>query len=262
MKLPRAYFERDGITLYHGNAMLLLPLLLKKWKRFDATITDPPYGETSLRWDVWPAGWPHLVHPLCNSLWCFGSLKMFLAQRDEFKGWWQHAQEIVWEKHNGSGAAADRFRRVHELAVQFYHGTWGEVFKQPPVVAFDGEEQKNGHTRRRGKPTHFGEMSGKSYFYGGTRFERSVMHVRSCHGHAENETQKPEGIVAPLMSYSVPPGGVVLDCFAGSGTTLAVARTQGKRAVGIELREEQCEAIARRLSQAVFQFEQPKNPQL
>jgi len=64
-----------------------------------------------------------------------------------------------------------------------------------------------------------------------------------------NETQKPEDIVLPLMEYSVPTGGLVVDCFAGSGTTLAVARKTGRRAIGIEKREEQCQAIVQRLAQ-------------
>jgi len=64
-----------------------------------------------------------------------------------------------------------------------------------------------------------------------------------------NETQKPEDIVAPLLQYSVPPGGLVVDCFAGSGTTGAVARKTGRRAILIEKRESQCQAIAARLAQ-------------
>ena len=77
----------------------------------------------------------------------------------------------------------------------------------------------------------------------------SVIYARSCHGYAVNETQKPEDIVAPLVLYSVPEGGLVVDCFAGSGTTLAVARKTGRRAIGIEKRESQCRAIVDRLAQ-------------
>jgi site-specific DNA-methyltransferase (adenine-specific) len=42
------------------------------------------------------------------------------------------AQDIVWEKHNGSGFAADRFKRVHEHAVQFYRADapWAGVFNE------------------------------------------------------------------------------------------------------------------------------------
>jgi hypothetical protein len=43
--------------------------------------------------------------------------------------------------------------------------------------------------------------------------------------------------------------GVVLDPFAGSGTTALVARKHGRRAVGIELNAEYCELIVKRTQQ-------------
>ena len=47
-----------------------------------------------------------------------------------------------------------------------------------------------------------------------------------------------------------------LDLFAGSCSTLVAVRHlgQGRKAVGFEVREEQCEAAARRLSQGVLDF--------
>ncbi len=239
------YYQADGITLYCGDCRELAPSL----QPADAVVTDPPYAETSLDWDVWPVGWPALMLSLSRCLWCFGSMRMFWDRRDEFTGW-KLAQDLVWEKHNGSGLFADRFRRVHEFAVQFYHGDWGSLHKTPPIISVCDDERRSKHIIPGRQPAHWGEIGlGGGYTYDGKRIMRSVIPVASCHGYAVNETQKPEGIVVPLLSYSVPPGGLVLDPFAGSGTVLAVARAQGKRAIGIEKRESQCAEIVKRLAQ-------------
>lgn len=105
--------------------------------------------------------------------------------------------------------------------------------------------------RRKARPPHWGDIGPSSYASddGGPKLMGSVIYARSCHGYAVNETQKPEDIVAPLLQYSVPPGGLVVDCFAGSGTTGAVARKLGRRAILIEKRESQCKAIVQRLAQ-------------
>ena len=81
--LPRPYWTDDAVTLYHGDALALLPLL----PAADAVVTDPPYGETSLTWDRWPEGWPALAADVAPQMWCFGSLRMFMERRDDLAGW-------------------------------------------------------------------------------------------------------------------------------------------------------------------------------
>lgn len=244
MTLPTPYYQADGITLYCGDALELLPLL----PRADAVITDPPYGETSLDWDVWPDGWPDLVAAVAPQVWCFGSMRMFMDKGHQFRGW-KLAQDVVWEKHNGSNSSNDRFRRLHELALHFYQGEWKSLFKAPQ---FTNDAVQKTVRRSKNRTAHWGDIGQSAYVSedGGPRLMGSVMFAKSCHGYAVNETQKPEDIVAPLLQYSVPPGGTVVDCFAGSGTTLAVARKTGRRAIGIEKRASQCEHIVRRLGQA------------
>ena len=246
MSLPTPFYQDASVTLYCGDCREIVADL----PACDAVITDPPYGETSLDWDVWPKGWPAAALSKTRQLWCFGSMRMFWNQRDEFAAW-SLAQDVVWEKHNGSGPQSDRFRRVHELACHFYQGDWSTLYKKPPVVTL--ESDRGVSLSRGGHPAHFRAMAGNSsYEYDGKRIMRSVIPVRSCHGYAVNETQKPEGIVRPLLEYSVPIGGLVVDLFAGSGTVLAVARQLGMHAIGIEKRESQCQEIVMRLAQGVL----------
>src|SRR5690554_3039157 len=115
---PEAYYSDEFVTLYVGDFRDYLPALSG-----DAIVTDPPYGETSLAWDRWPEGWPASLAGVADSLWCFGSFRMFMDNLPDFADW-KFSHEIVWEKHNGSGFAADKFRRVHELATLWYRGEW------------------------------------------------------------------------------------------------------------------------------------------
>ncbi|MFZ5815312.1 MAG: DNA-methyltransferase [Bacillota bacterium] len=60
-------------------------------------------------------------------------------------------------------------------------------------------------------------------------------------------TEKPGGAIAPLVS-TVPLGGVILDPFAGSGTTLEEAVRAGRRAIGIEIEPHYCDVIRHRMT--------------
>lgn len=244
------YYRDDYVTVYHGDFRDYLDGLDLAGA---VVVTDPPFNETSLEWDIWPKSWPDRMLPFAKQLWCCGSMRMFWNYRTEFSGW-TLAQDLIWEKHNGSGMCADRFRRVHELVLHFYQGDWDSLFHEPPIVTV--AEERNRQTLIRGrKPAHWGGVDvGNGYDYNGERIMRSVIPARSCHGYAVNETQKPEAVIAPILQYSVPPGGLVFDPFAGSGTVGAVAKAQGKRAILIEKRESQCFEIKQRLLQAVLQL--------
>ncbi len=66
--------------------------------------------------------------------------------------------------------------------------------------------------------------------------------------------QMPESVLERIISVSSNPGDIVLDPFAGSGTTLAVAKRLRRRFLGVELSEEYTEAIRDRLQAVQPEF--------
>lgn len=240
-----------SVDLHRGDCRQVL----KSWSpaSVDLICTDPPYQETALEWDIWPTGWldaaARVIKPT-GSMWCFGSLRMFLDRYHEFTGaGWKLAQEIIWEKHNGSGLLNDRFRRVHEIAVQFYRAdsAWGDVYKAPQFT----HDAKARVVRKSSQPQHLHGATGATVYRseeGGPRLMRSVIYARSEHSRAVHPTQKPVSLLLPLISYGCPPAGHVLDPFAGSGSTALACRILNLRCSVIEARDEYCAAIEERLS--------------
>lgn len=203
----------------------------------DAVVTDPPYGDTSLSWDRRVDGWilsvGHVLKPAA-SIWVFGSLRSLVPVFDAMeRHGFRYSQDIVWQKQNGTGFHNDRFRRVHEHAVLFYRGAWADVYKAPQVTLDAVAKQ----VRRKTQPTHTGDIGRGHYVSedGGPRLMTSVIAVRNEHGRALHPTQKPVEILDPLVRYSVPPGGIVLDPFLGSGSTALAALRSGRHWIGCEL---------------------------
>lgn len=244
------YYQREGVRIYHGDCRDVMPFL----EGVDLVVADPNYKETSLAWDKEVDGWISVAESTLSpsgSMWCFGSLSYFMRNASLFSRWTK-SQEVVWEKHNGSGMANDRFRRVHELLVHFYPKShrWRDVFKCPQFT-MDATPRA---VRRKALAPHIQGARGPSYYVsidGGPRLMRSVQKVRTCHGSALHPTQKPEGIVAPAMRYACPGGGTVLEPFMGSGTSLVVARSLGMHAIGIDKDEHWCEVAAKRLEDMI-----------
>lgn len=249
-----AYYEDDQVTLHLGDCRELVPAL---GLTADCVIADPPYQETSLTWDRWPDGWPKVLTEAARSMWCFGSLRMFLDRRDEYSDW-KLSQDIVWEKQNGTGFSTDRFKRVHEFAVHWYRGDWSAVFHDTPRVQVGVSERDRSIKQGAGHARHMGKIGDRgAWTDDGSRLMRSVIRAANMwRKGAIHPTQKTVGILEPLIKYACPPGGTVLDPFAGSGSTAIVARMSGRKAVLIEADERYCEAIARRLDQGVLQLDE------
>ncbi|MFM8573153.1 MAG: DNA-methyltransferase [Pirellula sp.] len=69
---------------------------------------------------------------------------------------------------------------------------------------------------------------------------------RGANGHKAAFSE--ELIRIPILA-TCPPGGVVLDPFGGSGTTLSFARSVGRRAIGVDIKQDYCDIMKREREQ-------------
>lgn len=243
----KVFYQDETCTLYHGDMREIFPQL----PLADVVIADPPYGETRHKWDRWPTGWLEHMQKV-PSFWCWGSLKMFRARFAEFLPFTM-AQDLVWEKQNGSSMHNDRFRRVHEFCVQFYlrRTAWAKIYHDTQREHTGAKKQR---IIRSNKPTHWGQIGKCNYEVGTERIVRSVLRAKNSQRDGTNTTGKPLSILRYLIRYSCPQDGLVIDPFCGAGSTLIAARECGRRCVGVDADASELEKAVKRLRQQVLKL--------
>lgn len=217
---------------------------------FDMIIADEPYGDTAMKWDRRVSGWAQVAADRLSptgSMWVFGSMKSLM--RLGVPAGLRYAQDIVWEKHNGTGFAADRFKRVHEHSVQFIRADapWSKVFNEVQRIAYYGP---NKHVRQRNaaRGKHLGKTGDIAYEDDGFRIVRSVLKFPSVRG-GKHGTEKPVSLLELLIRTSCPPGGLVGDFFAGSGAAGEAAFRCGRNYIGCEIDPAMAEVARARLAE-------------
>ncbi len=130
----------------------------------------------------------------------------------------------VWAKTNGGMGSL--YRSQHELVFVFKAGTGPHI----------NNVELGRHGRYR---TNMWSYAGINSF-GKDRDAELALHP----------TVKPVKLVADAILDCSRRSGIVLDPFAGSGTTLVAAETTGRRGYGIELDPRYCDVIVRRMAGA------------
>ncbi len=89
---------------------------------------------------------------------------------------------------------------------------------------------------------------------GASRFFYTSKADRSDRRKSKHPTIKPLDLMRYLVRLVCPMGGIVLDPFMGSGSTIEAARHEHCKAIGIDLSEEYCADAVARLNQGMFDF--------
>jgi site-specific DNA-methyltransferase (adenine-specific) len=141
---------------------------------------------------------------------------------------------------------------VGELDLQTGHlGAGGALTGSEPSWQA-GQNGIYGMMERSGRSWQpYGDDGGASRFYPVFRYEpKASRRERPVVDGVAHPTVKPLGLMRWLVRLVTPPGGLVLDMFAGSGTTLEAAAAEGFRVVGVEREAAYLPLIRARLNRA------------
>lgn len=147
---------------------------------------------------------------------------------DEVFGRDRFVNHLVW-RYGLGGSARDRFARKHDDIL--YYACGDRRWFEPPMVPA---------TSRR--------------LAGSMKKATDVLDVPAINNMARERTgwpdQKPVALLDLLVRACCPPGGLVVDPFCGSGTTLVAARAAGRRALGIDRHPDAVRIARERLADA------------
>ena len=174
----------------------------------------------------------------------------FALQAD---GWWLR-QDIIWHKPNPMPESVrDRCTKAHEYV--FLLTKSERYYYDAEAVTEAATGQPNGHTKptkaaRSGDKKHKTTLNLHKIQPKDTRNRRSVWTVATKPYSGAHFAVMPSALVEPCIKAGCPEGGTVLDPFAGSGTTLAVAAELGRSGIGCELNSEYIALADRRIKDA------------
>jgi len=179
---------------------------------------------------------------------------------DQIFGFKNFANEIAW-CYKGPSAGGSKFPRKHDTILRYVKSG------APPVFNADAVRVPyNPITIEKRRYELDGIARGKGTYDKGFRFRGKDISVyekgkipedwwddittggqMSKYERVGYATQKPEKLLERVILASSNPGDVVLDAFAGSGTTCAVARKLGRKSICIDQNPKACRIMEERL---------------
>jgi len=165
--------------------------------------------------------------------------------------------EIVWAYKTGGIPETGKFAKKHDTLL-FYSLSDSNTFhnlKQKSYVATVPEP----HTKS-GKRLNVQRDDGGKYRMVEMRdvWDDIDAVYRNSSQLTDYPTQKPEMLLERIITASSNPGDLVLDCFCGSGTTLAVAQKLGRRWIGCDINLGAIQTTTKRLNKILEEQKQKK----
>ena len=182
-------------------------------------------------------------------------LELILAMR---RAGWLWTEEFIWHKKNCyPGKWPNRFRDSWERLLQFNRQRKFQMYQEAVMVPVgdwaEGRLRKLSDTDRVRDESRVQSGFGKNISNWVGRklaYPTNVLHMATECANRSHSAAFPETLPDWFIRLFTEPGDLVLDPFAGSGSTLAAAHKLERRAIGLELNPEYCALMRERLGLA------------
>jgi DNA modification methylase len=168
---------------------------------------------------------------------------------------WRWAETYIWAKPNAMpGKFGPRTKDSFEYVYHFAKGRKPYFDLNAVRVPYKSTEQEierrlGAVSGRKQTEAGFGRDRAKTYARGGADPGNVVTVAQSYNQHkgVKHTAAMPEGLAEFFIKAASPVGGLVIDPFAGSGTTVVVARRLGRSSAGFELHQAYVDEARRRI---------------
>lgn len=251
----KPYHHQHGVSVYKGDALAVLRAL--PTASVDAVIADPPYSSGgAFRGDR--AGRSAATKYVTTDAALAGPT--FTGDNRDQRSWTHWCS--LW--------LSETLRVAREGSLLVMFTDWRQLPSATDAIQSGGWVWRGivpwTKPAHRARPTRGGFRNQTEFLVWGSAGPMRADHEVYLSGHIHaaapgtadriHITEKPREVF-DLVVRAAPPGGTVLDPFAGGGGSLVAARRAGRSAIGIELDEQYCRVIVDHLARADRQGDQP-----
>ena len=244
-------------SITQGDFLDLLPKI--ESGSVDAIITDPPYGTTKCKWDTefsLPNMWTEFKRIIKPSGVIVSFAQPPFDKRLAMSNIEMFRYEWIWEKTQATG-----FLNVEKCPLKAHENILVFYSKQPTYNPQKTQGHSPVHTfTKRASVQNKTELYGKTSddITGGgdtSRFPRDVLkfktdkQINKSNGFI-HPTQKPLELMRYLVLTYTNRSDIVVDPFAGSGTTCVAAMQEDRRYIGFDREQKYVDLSKRRLDAA------------
>jgi len=256
----KLYYKDDLCTLTQGDCLEVMEKMAKMELKFDAIITDPPYGTTACKWDSiipFDAMWEYLNQLIkengamvLNSSQPF-TTKLIASNIDNFKHYW------IWNKEIAGAFALAKYRPMivtEEICVFSKNGKVNYYPIMEDALPKNIRPVNKGSSSSEATPVSSGIAKSDKNYNPKKRYPKNIITYSKYNAECNqlnrvHPTQKPLGLIEYLIKTYTNEGDTILDFACGSGTTLVAAKKLNRKCYGIELEEKYCDVSVERIKE-------------